>query len=702
MDPDSLFLFKYLSRSKIEFCSMQNKNSKFKESLSKSLSKSSRLKEWILDENIVLVQILFLKLFTIIYIIAFSSLFVQIPGLFGKDGLLPIRNHLERIEKHFGSKKYNTLPTIFWASNEINNYIVQLFPSLRNFQPEDNVIHLLCLFNIFLGICVLFDHKCKLFTKFWTFFIMWGSYLSIFLVGQTFLSFDWDLLILETGFLAMFFVPTEKNRHFFIDQISVVTRELLRWLMFRYQFANGVVKLLHSGQVWQSLSAMDWYFESQPLPTPFSRLCHFLPEFTKKFGTANILFTELFLPFLLYAPFRTFRILSIVYQMLFQVIVLVTGNYGWLQFHIIVLYIPLLDDKFLLQYCPKWLAKCLGIANIKIYGAKNEEIKTKQNHHWIGIVAFVSVVFCIFMFYFPVKSFTTIFDMTSLRNTFLDQILLKISILMTIIFVIFNLARYSLKSNPSKKKVIASSLKNIFSLIFFSLVFLSSLYPFLTGTEANMNFLPIDQTFLKNFNEKIKSFHIANSYGTHQMMNRDGPRLELIIQGSYDNKDWYDYEFFYKPGNVTERCKYNIPHQPRLDWQMWLAVSSDLTHEPWMINMIGRLFSNSESVLTLIKYNPFEKNPPNYLRIKKYQYAFEAPGSSNQWKILNTTGEDYLSSTHRDDQALGNFLKASGFQLVSQQSYYKVHILQQMPIKEIVILFIFISFLFNYIKARSV
>ena len=65
---------------------------------------------------------------------------------------------------------------------------------------------------------------------------------------------------------------------------------------------------------------------------------------------------------------------------------------------------------------------------------------------------------------------------------------------------------------------------------------------------------------------------------------------------------------------------------------MWFAALSDINHQPWLINGLGRLFSNSESVLALMKNDPFPGKPPNYIRIKKYNYLF-SPSSSEKYFI---------------------------------------------------------------------
>jgi len=527
---------------------------------------------------------------------------------------------------------------------------------------------------------------------------MWASYLSIFLVGQTFLSFQWDILILETGFLAMFFVPNQRNGHFYIDQITVVTRELLRWLMFRFMFANGVVKLLSGDKTWWSLTALHYHFESQPLPSPYSRFWHFFPNAIKQFGVANVFIIEIFLPILFYSPLRSLRIFSALYQIPFQIILLSTGNFNWFNFHTILLCIPLLDDQFLKAWTPKIFAKILGIEQFR--KTEQEAVKSESRNILENLLS-IGVLVGLFAIYFPYNhgAFKINFDMAYLRNTLINSYPLLACVGLAVLFTFFNLLRYNLKSLPFKTSAAAKVLKLIFSVGFFCLVFFMSLPPFFSGIEAKPELLPVFSSSLHGLYTKVKPFHIVNQYGLFRHMTGVDGRPELIIQGSYDQVDWKDYEFIYKPGDLNRRCKFNSPHQPRLDWQMWFAALGEINREPWLVNMMGRLFSNSQSVLNLLAKNPFEEKPPQYLRIMRYKYAFNPlEEGSQEWKILDPKGEEYLWSINRNDPALVNYIKGYSSQKITEHSIYPLHPWQKIPILSIVFSMMIIILFMNIIR----
>jgi hypothetical protein len=99
-------------------------------------------------------------------------------------------------------------------------------------------------------------------------------------------------------------------------------------------------------------------------------------------------------------------------------------------------------------------------------------------------------------------------------------------------------------------------------------------------------------------------------------------RHEIIVQGSNDGVHWSDYDFKYKPGDVTQRPVFIAPFQPRLDWQMWFAALGNYQENPWFENLCVRLLKGSPQVLALLKHNPFPEKPPRYIRAELYNYEF--------------------------------------------------------------------------------
>jgi hypothetical protein len=120
----------------------------------------------------------------------------------------------------------------------------------------------------------------------------------------------------------------------------------------------------------------------------------------------------------------------------------------------------------------------------------------------------------------------------------------------------------------------------------------------------------------------VEPLHIVSSYGLFAVMTTK--RDEIVIEGSSDGIEWREYEFWYKPGNVARPPSWNIPHQPRLDWQMWFAALEDPRRLVWFWRFMQRLLENEPTVTALLEKNPFPDRPPLYLRAKFYEYTYSS------------------------------------------------------------------------------
>jgi Lipase maturation factor len=129
----------------------------------------------------------------------------------------------------------------------------------------------------------------------------------------------------------------------------------------------------------------------------------------------------------------------------------------------------------------------------------------------------------------------------------------------------------------------------------------------------------------------FEPLHIVSPYGLFAVMTTS--RDEIVIEGSYDGVEWREYEFRYKPGDLKRRPPWNIPHQPRLDWQMWFAALDDPQRLPWFSRFLVRLLENEPSVTALLESNPFPGKPPTYVRAQFYDYTYadRAEHAAGQW-----------------------------------------------------------------------
>ena len=263
---------------------------------------------------------LFLRGLGCIYLIAFLSLWVQIHGLVGSNGILPAEQYLEAVRQQIGTEGYYLVPTLFWLN------------------PSDIFLHFLCAGGVLLSLVLIVG-----FFPTFTLAGLWVFYLSLVTVGQAFLSFQWDVLLLEAGFLAIFFAPLQLRETFTrASQPSTAFLWLLRWLLFRLIFASGFVKLA-SDEVWRNLTALNFHYETQPLPTSLGWYVHQLPEGFQKASVIGMFAAELVVPFLIFAP-RRLRTIGCIGLVGLQMLIILTGNYCFFNLLTIALCLLLIDD----------------------------------------------------------------------------------------------------------------------------------------------------------------------------------------------------------------------------------------------------------------------------------------------------------------------------------------------------------------------
>ena len=127
----------------------------------------------------------------------------------------------------------------------------------------------------------------------------------------------------------------------------------------------------------------------------------------------------------------------------------------------------------------------------------------------------------------------------------------------------------------------------------------------------------------------FEPFHLTSPYGLFAVMTTT--RDEIVVEGSDDGVHWREYEFCYKPGDLNRRPPWNIPHQPRLDWQMWFAALDNAGRSPWFSRFLERLLENEPSVTALLEKNPFPDKPPTYVRAELYQYTYAGKNAGGRW-----------------------------------------------------------------------
>jgi predicted DCC family thiol-disulfide oxidoreductase YuxK len=461
-----------------------------------------------------LVSFLFLRLLGLVYLSAFVSFAIQAEGLIGSHGIQPLAEFVDNIVGRFGPERFYLVPMVFWLND------------------SDLAIQIVCWAGVGLSLLLVVNLLPRL-----CLFLLFALYLSLTYAGQAFMTYQWEAFLLETGFAVLL--------------LSFATTPgiwLLRWLLFRFMFMSGVVKLLSGDPNWWNLSALSYHFLTQPLPTPLAWYAAQLPSGLLKLATGSMFFVELVLPFLIFAP-RHLRFCAAFGILLLQGSILITGNYNWFNLQTMLLCLPLFDDAALRTILPRRLA----------------ELQPKPRAPRRAVKAVVSAL--------------------------------------ALLIVFCSLVRMDERFGGSPP----------------------------AWTQA------VDGL--------IGPFQMVSAYGLFSIMTTK--RHEIVIEGSYDGVKWHEYEFRYKPGDVARAPPWNIPHQPRLDWQMWFAALDNPQRLRWFWRFLERLLENEPTVTALLARNPFADKPPTYVRAQFYDYTFAGSEEKarGQWWDRQLLGQ-YFPAVH--------------------------------------------------------
>ncbi|NWV51260.1 LMF2 factor, partial [Daphoenositta chrysoptera] len=440
-------------------------------------------------------------------------------------------------------------------------------------------------------------------------------------VGQVFLYFQWDSLLLEAGFLAVLVAPLRLLRwgspawrpH------DAVTFWGVRWLLFRLMFASGVVKLTSRCPTWWGLTALTYHYESQCIPTPGAWLAHQLPVWFQKLSVVATYAIEVAVPLLFFAPLRRLRLFAFYCQVLLQVLIILTGNYNFFNALTIVLAFSLLDE----EHVGRWLGRprkrqgsawppSLGSVLAALLELSTYGLLLYWTVHYFGLEVNWDKKLLDSKVAFTYHEFTTWLRTVTLPLVGVAFLSLSWEILVAMYRCACVRGCFWKLWATLQWAIMATATVGLFAV---------SLH------ESNAKLWPgIHQMF-----GAVERFQVVNSYGLFRRMTGVGGRPEVILEGSYDGHSWtVSQDFTSKPGNVSAAPPVVAPHQPRLDWQLWFAALGPHQSSPWFSALVLRLLQGQPDVIRLVQSDesryPFHGRPPTFLRAQLYKYWFTAPG----------------------------------------------------------------------------
>lgn len=262
--------------------------------------------------HVWLVRLLLQRGMAAMYLVAFLTVAFQFKPLLGERGLLPVADFRRRI----GFREA---------------------PSLFTWRYSDRLLDVVAWTGILISACALagFTEAGSVWVSIAAWLVLYALYLSIVNVGQTFFGFGWESMLLEAGFFTAFLGPTHQ-------QPSILPVLILRWMLFRTELGAGLIKLRHD-PCWRNLTCLYYHYETQPLPNPLSWYFHQFPAPFQRFSVLFSHFVQLVVPFALFAP-QPWASIAAAFTILHQLLLIVSGNYSWLNWLTAVLGISALSD----------------------------------------------------------------------------------------------------------------------------------------------------------------------------------------------------------------------------------------------------------------------------------------------------------------------------------------------------------------------
>ena len=504
-----------------------------------------------------LCRIVYLRYLAFIYFVAFTIAFNQNEALIGTNGLTPYDVYMDRIRSYIPGSKWEQflqMPTIYF-------FIAPITFNL-------NIVALLGM--VLSGFVMLFGSANMIILA-----LLWLLYLSLVNVGQTWYSFGWESQLLESGFLAIFLVPMLTLQRF---SPTMPTPALViwgnRWLLFRIMIGAGMIKL-RGDACWRDLTCLNYHYQTQPVPNPLSPILHASPAIIHKAETLGNHIVELLLPWLLLVPYvRWVSLGGGLIQIVFQCMLIASGNLSFLNWLTILPALCTLDDAFLSPF--------FGAPAIEAAARAQVEWKNFRGMHLLSLSAPTSS-----------KPWRTYLSKICVYTRWIVHAAVCALILYRSHPVVVNLMSRSQAMNTSYD-------------------------PFrIVNTYGAFG------SITKVRHEVILQGAVLDSHG--QSVTNDKGQIV-----------WTDYNFKCKPGDINRMPCVITPYHLRIDWLMWFAAFQSYQQCPWLVHLAVKILEKDKHVLALLSASNQEGDVGQRLanvthvraHLYEYKYAYGADASS--------------------------------------------------------------------------
>eukprot|EP01060_Flectonema_neradi_P029997 TRINITY_DN4268_c2_g1_i1.p1 TRINITY_DN4268_c2_g1~~TRINITY_DN4268_c2_g1_i1.p1 ORF type:complete len:692 (+),score=71.00 TRINITY_DN4268_c2_g1_i1:728-2803(+) len=615
---------------------------------------------------------LFLSGMGAVYVLAFVSYLVQYRGIHGPNGIEPIDMFMERVSTHYkippgsdgAEQGFQNFPMILWAA-------VKFGIDFNVFMEMSLAVGTLCAMLILSGV-----HNCLLFT------ICFVVYHTILMVGQKMMTFQWDILILESGFISIFYSGLWIFKAAPSKESSPTFRWVVRVLAFKLFLMTGVVKLQSGCPTWSELTALKYHFASQCIPTPASFYSAvYLPEVMKKYSLAFVLFSQIFGSLMMIAPFVVLRRIGVLLQIVCMVAIQVSGNYNWFNIHAALICLSswerdtqaaktsiLTKVVMAITVCvvavwlsqktdPKIAVGCVLLSVINLL------LDFKPPVAMVRFQLFASLLVSLLLYTFsfgsllnePVNQLTTPIINDGFK--LLYRGIVNYLIASVVISGLLSCCR-SLEKRPSLRSIL-SSVQHL-ALTFLAVVFVvHSLSPMEEiYSRANREVRFPGQAVVNKVGGHFQDLRAFNGYGLFRRMTGVGKNGEvavpvLVLEYGNEREGWTEIPLRYGVGPVNRSPPWVAPHQPRLDWRMWFAALGSVHSDTWVLALASGLLNREPDVENLVDFRfNTTVSPTTAIRGVLYHYDFSSSTSPDtDWWVRTQKGL-WLQPITKSDRVL--------------------------------------------------
>ena len=549
------------------------------------------------------------------YLFAFWSLHQQWAGLFSENGLLPADVYTERHAK--------------------SDFALGLLSRL----PIDCLSAYSLIMGCLLSVAIVAGYHSSV-----LFAIVWVLYLLLFSIGQTFLSFQWDTLLLETGFITIFAAPYVLLPRLAFDERDTRVKApyiwCLRFLAFKLMFLSGVVKLQSNCPTWRDLTALSYHFQTQCLPTPVSWYFSQLPPVVLHAFVAATLLIEIPLSCLLVFPLDYARRVAAVLNIIFQLAIMITGNYNFFNVLTIALMVACWESDSMTARLN--VSEGLrALQQIVVFA-----LVVGSSVLMLDIPAFTAPQQAQLLEWWSGKHLSLRADLYSKHL----QPLLLPAVATCLVTALLCAALSSLYALTQQAKRVSmgsvAKVVNCAIALTWILVCSTAFHPLVDMRRL------APRAVLELAETRLARWHITSSYGLFRHMTGVGrasaamqaqgvvqvARPEVVVEALLPGESgrWVELPFRAKPGSETAWPRFLVPalEHPRLDWQMWFLALGDYASNPWFIHLVykllqppgGRLFSPEvarlldTTALASLALLRNDSRPIKAVRAKLYEY----------------------------------------------------------------------------------